>query len=136
MGSGGYSQSGRFSGRGPKAYQRSDERIREDVNEHLTRHPEVDASEIEVEVHNGEVTLRGTVDERSAKRMAEDCAEQVSGVREVHNQIRVQQQNQGTWSSGLSGNSPAATTSSATSSSQRLSTEQKQNQNDPVGLRK
>ena len=83
---------GRHSGRGPRGYQRSDERIREDVNEHLTRHPEVDASEVEVEVHNGEVTLRGTVDHRHTKRMAEDCAEQVSGVRQVHNQIRVQDQ--------------------------------------------
>jgi len=35
------------------------------------------------------------VDERQAKRIAEDIAESVSGVREVHNQIRVQQGQQG-----------------------------------------
>jgi hypothetical protein len=82
---------GRFAGRGPKGWQRSDERIREDINERLTDHPHIDASEIEVQVQSGEVTLTGTVDERHAKRLAEDIAESVSGVREVHNNIRIQQ---------------------------------------------
>lgn len=94
--SSGYGQSrqqgGRFSGKGPKGWKRSDERIREDINEHLTHHGDIDASEINVEVHNGEVTLTGTVNERQEKRLAEDLAESVSGVREVHNQIRVQRQ--------------------------------------------
>jgi len=86
-----YGERGRFTGRGPKGWQRSDERIREDVSERLADHPHVDASEIEVTVNKGEVTLAGTVDERNAKRIAEDIAESVSGVKEVHNQIRVQQ---------------------------------------------
>jgi len=81
---------GRHAGRGPKGYQRSDDRIREDINEHLTQHPDIDATEIDVNVQNGEVTLTGTVDHRHTKRLAEDVAENVSGVREVHNQIRVQ----------------------------------------------
>ncbi len=38
---------------------------------------------------DGEVTLVGVVRERPQKRMAEDAAEQGSGVREVHNQLRV-----------------------------------------------
>lgn len=80
---------GRFAGRGPKGYQRSDERIREDVNERLTDHPDVDAGEIEVQVKDGEVTLTGTVDRRETKRMAEDVAESVSGVKQVHNQLRI-----------------------------------------------
>jgi hypothetical protein len=41
-------------------------------------------------VKDGEVTLSGTVDGRQAKRRAEDIIENVSGVREVHNQLRVQ----------------------------------------------
>ena len=89
MQSGQTGQSGRHVGRGPKGYRRSDERIEEDINEQLTRHPEIDASEIEVRVKNGEVTLSGTVDERHIKRMVEDVVEQASGVTEVHNQIRV-----------------------------------------------
>ena len=42
-------------------------------------------------VKDGEVTLTGTVDERHAKRIAEDVAESVSGVKDVHNQVRVRQ---------------------------------------------
>jgi hypothetical protein len=82
---------GRYRGRGPKNWRRSDERIREDVNEELTRHPDVDASEIDTAVINNEVTLTGTVDSRYEKREAEDCAWCVSGVRDVHNQLRVKQ---------------------------------------------
>jgi len=90
MGSSWSSYQGRYTGRGPKNYQRSDERIREDINEQLTRHPDVDATEIDVQVTNCEVTLTGTVDDRHAKRLAEDLAEGVSGVKNVHNQIRVE----------------------------------------------
>jgi osmotically-inducible protein OsmY len=85
----GMSGQGQHSGRGPKGYKRGDERIQEDINEQLTHHSEIDAGEIEVKVSNGEVTLTGTVDNREAKRMAEDVAEGVSGVTEVQNQIRV-----------------------------------------------
>ena len=85
------SQSGRgFAGRGPKGYQRSDERLREEVSDRLMADDRIDASDIEVEVHDGEVTLTGTVDGRMAKRRAEDCAEEVMGVRDVMNQLRVQ----------------------------------------------
>ena len=55
----------------------------------LTRHPDVDASDLEVHVEGGEVTLTGTVDGRAAKRLAEDVVEQISGVTDIHNQIRV-----------------------------------------------
>jgi hypothetical protein len=83
---------GRFTGRGPKSWQRSDERIREDINERLTDHPDIDAYEIDVQVKNGEVILTGMVDDRYTKRLAEDVVENVSGVREVQNQLRVQSQ--------------------------------------------
>jgi hypothetical protein len=80
---------GRFVGRGPKGYRRSDERIREEVNEDLTRHPEIDASEIEVQVRDSEVTLTGKVEDRHQKRLAEDIAERCFGVTDVHNQLKV-----------------------------------------------
>lgn len=89
-GGGGYSEQGRgFAGRAPKGYQRSDDRIKEDVNEELTRNPDLDPSEVTVQVRNGEVTLAGTVEDRHAKRLAEELAEQVSGVKEVTNQLRM-----------------------------------------------
>ncbi|HZA99308.1 MAG TPA: BON domain-containing protein [Gemmatimonadales bacterium] len=80
---------GRFVGRGPKGYRRPDDRIQEEVNEELTRHPEIDASEIEVQVQNSEVTLTGKVEDRHQKRLAEDLAERCSGVTDVHNQLKV-----------------------------------------------
>jgi osmotically-inducible protein OsmY len=88
-GSGQERQRGQFAGRGPKGYKRSDDRIREDVNEELTRNPDLDATDIEVKVESGEVTLSGTVDDRRAKRLAEELAERCSGVHEVHNQLRI-----------------------------------------------
>jgi osmotically-inducible protein OsmY len=81
---------GEHRGRGPKNYTRSDERIREDVNDRLTDHPRLDAGEIEVQVKDCEVTLTGTVTEREDKRRAEDIAENVSGVKHVQNNLRVQ----------------------------------------------
>lgn len=80
---------GPFVGRGPKGYQRSDSRIREDVSDRLTDAPDIDATDIEVNVNNGEVTLSGTVGSRQEKRRSEDVIENVTGVREVHNSLRV-----------------------------------------------
>jgi hypothetical protein len=80
---------GRFSGKGPKGYTRSDDRINEQVSEKLEENGEVDASEITVQVHQGEVTLEGTVLDRSMKRMAEDVAEDCPGVKNVQNRLRV-----------------------------------------------
>jgi hypothetical protein len=80
---------GGFAGRGPKGYTRSDDRIREDVCDRLSMDDDVDASEIQVRVENGEVTLVGTVQTRSMKHQAEDLAEDVPGVSDVHNQLRV-----------------------------------------------
>lgn len=78
-----------YAGRGPKDYQRSDERIREEISDRLTDDHRVDASDVVVEVRSCEVTLSGTVNDREQKRRAEDLAESVSGVREVTNQLRV-----------------------------------------------
>jgi hypothetical protein len=76
-------------GRGPKGYERSVERMREEINDRLTAHGLVDATDVEVRIERGEVTLTGFVDSRDAKRAAEDCAEDVQGVREVHNHLRI-----------------------------------------------
>lgn len=77
------------AGKGPKGWQRSDDRIADEINEALARDGDLDASDIEVEVKNCEVTLTGTVSEKSAKRMAEEIAESVFGVSDVQNSIRV-----------------------------------------------
>jgi len=55
----------------------------------------VDASDIDVRVNDGEVTLEGSVRERREKRIAEDVAERVAGVRDVHNLLRVNREGAG-----------------------------------------
>lgn len=85
----GRSSTGMYTGKGPKGYRRSDDRIKEDVCESLQDHPAIDASEIEIDVKDGMVTLSGTVDSRQVKRMAEDCVERLSGVSDVKNDLRV-----------------------------------------------
>ena len=57
----------------------------------MTDHVRLDASDIEVVVANGEVTLQGTVASRFARRLAEDIADGVTGVRDVANQLRVRE---------------------------------------------
>jgi osmotically-inducible protein OsmY len=76
-------------GRGPKNWRRSDERIREMVNEGLTDHDDVDATDIEVLVQDAEVTLTGMVTNRREKRIAEDVAWSCGGVQDVHNRLTI-----------------------------------------------
>ena len=85
---------GPHAGKGPQGFQRSDERIKEMVHEALTDHEHIDATHITVDVKGGEVVLTGTVEDRNAKRLAEDIVERVNGVRDVQNQLRVQMQGQ------------------------------------------
>lgn len=111
---------GEYRGKGPKNYSRSDDRIKEDVNDRLSDDPFIDASDIDVSISNGEVTLTGTVDHRSTKRRAEDLAEAVSGVKNVENRLRVQ--STGSQTSGLSGMSGSSSgTSSGSTGSQSSS---------------
>ena len=77
-------------GRGPRGYQRADERIQDELHERLTAHGLIDPTDIECRVVNGEVTLTGIVDSRAAKRAAEDLAEDIYGVRQVRNELRIQ----------------------------------------------
>lgn len=82
-------QPGPFSGVGPRGYRRSDERILEEVCERLTQHAQIDASQIEIEVKEGEVTLTGSVDDRRIKRMVEANVDRIPGVIDVHNRLRL-----------------------------------------------
>ena len=97
-------------GKGPKNYQRSDERVKEMLCERLHDDPEIDASEVTVSVQGGKVTLEGTVDSRRTKNAIEDVAEQI-GSQDVQNNLRVQKAGE---RSGMetSGKSSTATRSS------------------------
>jgi osmotically-inducible protein OsmY len=80
---------GQHAGKGPKDFRRSDERLREEISARLRADPDIDASEITLEVKDGEVTLEGSVPDRQTKRDAVDCAENVLGVCQVNNRLRV-----------------------------------------------
>ena len=113
---GGQTPRGPHSGMGPKGYKRSDERIKEEVCERLTDNGYVDASNVEVEVLNCEVTLNGTVADRNQRHQSEHLAEQVSGVSHVQNNLRVQDQFNTTGMSGISSSSATAQQRSSFSS--------------------
>ena len=88
---------GKQCGRGPrrvedgKALGEEDARISNEVSACLTDDWYVDGTEITVSVDNGEVTLDGIVENRAEKRLAEDCADSVPGVVDVHNRLRIRQ---------------------------------------------
>jgi hyperosmotically inducible periplasmic protein len=76
-------------GKGPKGYRPTDARLAEIICDRLTENPFVDARNIAVDVSSGEVTLRGSVEERRQKYVAEDVVADVFGVMEVHNNLSV-----------------------------------------------
>lgn len=79
---------GRYAGIGPRKFHRSEQRIREDVCEALTVH-DIDVSDLDVDVAESEVTLRGSVPDRATKREAVELAESIPGVSDVHTHIHV-----------------------------------------------
>lgn len=81
---------GTHRGRGPKGYERSDERVRDAVCERLSDDPYIDASEITVTVASGVVRLIGSVDSRQEKYEVEELVANCGGVKDVDNQLRVQ----------------------------------------------
>lgn len=90
---------GQFFGHGTKDYRRSDDQIRQDVSHRLMTHPDITASEVEIQVSGGIVTLIGTVEDRHEKRLAEYIAEDAVGVDDVDNRLKIRH---GFWA-GLTG---------------------------------
>lgn len=80
---------GQHVGKGPKNYRRSDERTREIVCERLTEDARIDASDIDVRVQDGAITLSGSVPERSMKHAAEDIAATCAPGEQIRNELKV-----------------------------------------------
>jgi hypothetical protein len=102
--------------RGPRGWERSDERIKDDVCERIYNSDDFDASDVTVEVRSGVVTLDGTVSERRARYMLEDLAEATSGVKDVENRVRVSRESGGSLFGGSSGATGSTSASGAMSS--------------------
>lgn len=79
-------------GKGPKGYRRSDDRVKEDVSEALYCDQHIDASDIEIDVKDGTVFLRGIVESRQIKRAAEDCVDHLTGVEDVRNELTLKKE--------------------------------------------
>jgi osmotically-inducible protein OsmY len=69
--------------------KRADVEIQKDVLEELDWDPEVEATEVGVEVDDGVVTLTGWVGSHAKKLAAERAAQRVEGVRAVANDLSV-----------------------------------------------
>lgn len=80
---------GPYTGLGPRGYRRSDRRIFEDICDRLTRHGLLDASELEVIVDDGLVTLYGAVTGQAESRMAAATAGGVPGVVAIVNRLQL-----------------------------------------------
>jgi hypothetical protein len=85
-------QRGPHYGKGPKGYKRSDERTHEEVCDAIAFQGHIDASDVEVKVESGIVTLSGTVARRDEKRALEHLVERCRGVHEVHNELRLKRE--------------------------------------------
>ena len=55
----------------------------------MTDDPDIDASEISIDVTSQVVKLTGTVDDRSVKYEVEELIERCGGVKDIDNQLRV-----------------------------------------------
>ncbi len=72
-----------------RSYRPDERRILADVWQRLFTHGLLDESCIDVDIDGGEVILDGRVKSRVDKRTAEDLAESVRGVSDVHNRLRI-----------------------------------------------
>ena len=90
--------------------------MKEDVCEYLERNAMIDASDVDITVAEGVVTLTGTVPDRQMKRMCEDEIENLPGVKDVNNQLRVNRD------SNLSDSSRSGSSSSSSFGSSNGST--------------
>lgn len=84
-----YTLEGPHRGKGPKNYTRSPERIKDDAANRLFEDSLVDASDIELNVKGNDLVLSGTVPSLFQKHRAEALVINVSGVKEVENNLRV-----------------------------------------------
>ena len=69
--------------------QTSDDAIYDNVRRRLASDPVVKGGGLQVDVHQGAVTLRGSVEYEKQKEKAAKLAKKVAGVKSVNNQLQV-----------------------------------------------
>lgn len=81
---------GPYTGIGPKGYDSAGGPAGQEVVSRLTQHGQIDASNIEITILDGEVLLEGTVDSDETKRLTEEATESIPNVNSVQNLLKVQ----------------------------------------------
>jgi hypothetical protein len=79
-----------YTGYGPKNWKITDEKLKERICEVLLHSFEVDASEIEVDVKDRIVNLKGNISSKGMRRVAEDLVGSIPGVEDVFTQLKIQ----------------------------------------------
>lgn len=72
--------------------QRTDEDLLDFVHDVLSKHPDIDVSQIALSLDNGVVILRGLVETRRMKRLIEDVIIGLPGIHDVQNRIAIERQ--------------------------------------------
>ena len=75
------------------SFRRDDTVVYEDVWEALYQNKDVHTGEVEVNVSEGTVTLRGVIDTRLGRRLAASTIQALPGVLEVKNELWIRQPN-------------------------------------------
>jgi len=83
-------EDGKSAGIKSDGEQPSDEEMKQDLLARLRENGDVQDGRVEVEVLNGEITLRGSVPTYVVSQMVESVANEVPGVTDVHNELDVQ----------------------------------------------
>lgn len=78
-----------YHGRGPRGYQKSDNRLYDEVCETLSDDPLVDASDISVEVDGGIVRLNGRVPNPQMILKAEEAIDGIDGISDIENHLSI-----------------------------------------------
>lgn len=78
-----------YYGYGPKGYRRSDQKLKDEARLLLNQDPILDSSNINIEVFNNVIFLRGFVDSRKDKKRAEFLIEDIFGIEDIQNQLKI-----------------------------------------------
>jgi osmotically-inducible protein OsmY len=70
-------------------WRQADKRIRRDVSRAFDFRSDLESANIRVKVHRCAVILEGTVPDRRSRRLVEETAAGIRGVRVVHNRLIV-----------------------------------------------
>jgi hypothetical protein len=78
-----------YYGVGPKGYKRSDSKLKEEAYLLLSQDPIIDSTNIHIDVLNNVIYLKGIVDSRRDKKRAEVLVEDIFGLEDVQNQLKI-----------------------------------------------